>query len=66
MAVQEIAISIGLTILGVAFGMDKSHDWRDWVGPLIVAAAFIYAIMAGLYLLAAVIGVILFIKVISR
>lgn len=56
----------GLTLLGLAFGADKQHDYRDWVGPLLMVAAIIIALQYGQWEIAlAVVGV-LVLKLMTR
>ncbi len=62
----DVAICLFFTALGVAVGMDKVHDIRDYIGPLLIFGAFIYAFWAGMTLFGCFIVAIFFLKVLIR
>ena len=64
--VLDSIICFALTILGGVFGMDKSHNFLDYIGPSLIAMGFIYALWCGFYILAIFIGAILFLKLVVR
>lgn len=62
----DILICLALTVFGGALGMDKVHDIRDYIGPLLILAAGIYAFVQGLTIFALFIGAVFLIKVLIR
>ncbi len=60
------AIAIGLAVFGLILGMDKSHSFRDWVGPILMSVGLGYAIFHSLTYVAIFIGLVLALKLIFR
>jgi len=64
--VIDAAISLFLTALGIAFGMDKAHNFTDFVGPILLAAGSIYAFWCGFTILGVFISLIFLVKILFR
>lgn len=64
--IVDAAISTVLLICGGLFGMDKTHDIRDWVGPILIIASGGYAFYSGLEIYAYFIFAIAAVKLFFR
>lgn len=62
----DLGICIGLAITGGLFGMDKSHDGRDYIGPAMMAVGAGYAWWLGMPNLAMGIAGLMLLKLLTR
>jgi hypothetical protein len=59
-----IAITLGVT--GILLGMDRQHNFMDYIGPTMVLAGSVYAFWVGLTYIGAIIGIIWLLKLLTR
>lgn len=66
MMVLDLIICFALTLFGFALGMDKAHNFLDFIGPTMLLAAAIYAAVSGLIYIAIAIVILFLFKIIIR
>lgn len=62
----DALICLGLTLVGGAMGMDRSHTRWDYVGPFIIFCGCFYALYCGFYIIAGFIAFLGLMKLLTR